>query len=794
MYFVTHIESDHQLLREREQERNAKSEHDRSRSPRSIPRPLSMPNASPLSPPERSRTTSFPSRPDSRLSALSPQPSHRHQHSRSSSRASSSTGSLFSLNSNEEGKAEVEHERERNWNAPKPSWHQHPSTHRSPSSVGIHSPPTERVRTISFPSRPNSEISTSSPHTIRQQYDSRDSSRSSSRASSSGGSLRSVSGNVDVEELHEQERNWNSPRPHWSPHSRLDNTEHSHSRSYTPSSTLKRTQSLTQKPLSPSPVSSTSPAHFSMDTSASARRRTESLKSSKTPSIHPSSSVHQKESLKPRDLGSSSPSMKRPSLSSHRPNTYPARPDYPLPPITNNGTSRSQSKTEIPRPSPSHSSQAEFRSTPSPELPRKVSSPLPSPSSHRASHIPVRSSAKLRDTIQFPAPVDLRLQEAELQIPNIHLGLAENEEIDEQGVDSDSTGVFNKHSTVFALTLPLDTDTEAQDDIEQFAQESTPTLRTNGVHLPPETPEHSASLETEARLQKIIASPPSPPLSSPSDSPSTPEAETPQFFFPMTPPRKDSFSSVKVEFQTPSPPKNLPDLPDPPSSTPSENDDPAPAHGNLSSMKTPRPPGAWTMTPAAPRTTPLLRSNSLPTDDEYDSGLATPAASLSRAATMPPQTPALPGGWLNTPANRKSVRFHEESSMESEQSTVEHVATKVKDESVDTLPSPDTPQSPNASKTVDSTPNGSSPSRTRSPRKAATIRVVDSFGRQEKKKDDTSRNNSIRIVDAMGRVVEDPINSSTSALDSVPPTRNEALGRVRTGLHELAEELKGEER
>ncbi|KAE9408537.1 hypothetical protein BT96DRAFT_662147 [Gymnopus androsaceus JB14] len=290
-----------------------------------------------------------------------------------------------------------------------------------------------------------------------------------------------------------------------------------------------------------------------------------------------------------------------------------------------------------------------------------------------------------------------------------------------------------------------------------------------------------------------MASPPSPPLSSPSDGPPTPEAEASQFPFPSTPPRKNSFNSTKLEFQTPSPPKNLPDLPGPPSSASSDNEDPAPVHGNLSSMKTPKPPGAWIMTPAPARTTPLLRSNSLPTDDEYDSGLATPAASLSRAATLPPQTPALPGGWLNTPAHKKSVRFHEESLMDSEKSTVDDIATKMKEEAVKVVETqPETPRSPDTLKAPGA--SSSSPPRTRSPRQTASIRIVDAFGRVEKKKNgDTLRNNSIRIVDAMGRVVEDSMESAPSAVDDVLPTHNEALGRVRSGLHELAEQLKDEE-
>ncbi|KAF9059780.1 hypothetical protein BDP27DRAFT_449038 [Rhodocollybia butyracea] len=159
---------------------------------------------------------------------------------------------------------------------------------------------------------------------------------------------------------------------------------------------------------------------------------------------------------------------------------------------------------------------------------------------------------------------------------------------------------------------------------------------------------------------------------------------------------------------------------------------------------------------------------------------------------MPPQTPALPGAWLNTPANKKSVRFQEEPSLDSECNTDTHsvkqdkVVTSVKLEPPRSFPGP-TPTISSSDKT-----HNSSPSHSRSPRKTATIRVMDSFGREEKN-DSSSRNGSIRIVDAMGRVVEDTTESSSATLDGIPTSRTEALGRVRNGLHALAEELKDEE-
>ncbi|KAJ3872714.1 hypothetical protein F5051DRAFT_420924 [Lentinula edodes] len=754
-----------------------------------------MPNPSFLSPLEPARATSSSSRPDSRLSASSTQSSFHGHHSRSSSRASSSAGSLFSSNPDvDTEKVEIDHERERNWNAPRPLWHQHPSSpnHRPSLSFGQHSLSAERVRTLSFPSRPDSRLSISSPrpgHQRQDSYDSlRSSSRASSRASSPRGLLRSLSSiDGDEELLHEQERNWNSPRPH---HSRSSSSGLNHP---SPSNTLKRTQSLTQK-IPSSPSSSTSSSHFTIDTSASARRRAESLKTTRIPSVHSSSPVLRKESLKHRTslspFSSMSTKLSAPSSSS-RPYDYSSRPHSPLPPIDSNASLEQLNvgHTSV-LPSPSFSkprSTLSPNSLRSPSLSRTV--PLPSPSVSqrksgvRSSHIPVRTSSetKTTGTVLFPEsgtafPVVQELQELPQQIPDAHSELVEDGNNDK--ANSDST----------------DTDTEAEES-NQLVQENTPTLRSNGALPSIETPDPAetssayVSFEGGASLQKIIASPPSPPPSSPSDGPSTPEAEA-SFSFPSTPPRKEYRTPTKLEFQTPSPPKNLPDLPEPPSDF-SDNEDheyPPPNKGNLSSLKTPKPPGAWTVTPLPPRTHALLRSNSLPTDDENDSGLATPAASLSRAATMPPRTPALPGGWMNTPANRKSVRFHEET-LVGKSLNAEIVAPKVEEAVHAAVKSLGSPPNSKVGTTCDDNPQ-TSPSLAHSPRKATTIRVVDAFGREEKK----GTSDSIRIVDAMGQiVVEDSIESGSSIVLGIPPTRQKALEHVRNGLHELVEEMNNDE-
>ncbi|TBU41384.1 hypothetical protein BD309DRAFT_868387 [Dichomitus squalens] len=113
----------------------------------------------------------------------------------------------------------------------------------------------------------------------------------------------------------------------------------------------------------------------------------------------------------------------------------------------------------------------------------------------------------------------------------------------------------------------------------------------------------------------------------------------------------------------------MPDLPGPPSSE-DEREEHTPlmqsrdVQGDLTAMKTPRPPGAWLMTPAPSRqfiSEPEEAERSSDTappeaNSSADSGLATPPLTLSRAQTFPLQTPAPPGGWVATPAPATASR------------------------------------------------------------------------------------------------------------------------------------------
>ncbi|KAF8908794.1 hypothetical protein CPB85DRAFT_767050 [Mucidula mucida] len=361
------------------------------------------------------------------------------------------------------------------------------------------------------------------------------------------------------------------------------------------------------------------------------------------------------------------------------------------------------------------------------------------------------------------------------------------------------------------MTPPLTC--SAETDHEDIAEDNTPTLKPLAP-LPVESPEggrktsprHHTSID-EARLQKAVGSIHSPPASSPSPSsapstPPTPPTTLPLFDSPATPP-KISFS--KSDFQTPSPPAGLPALPGPPSSS---DEDTQKFGAQDTATKTPRPPGGWAYTPARPNT--LLRTNSLPMDDENlsDHSASTPmnTTPLSRAQSLPAQTPAPPGGWLMTPAQKKSVRFDHE--QESEVSTGPDSEFHSDSQAITDAEGPSVRKEngilkPSALVNTDVQVTGPSspPASPSKSRRQARIRIVDEYGREETSQDaslsrnqreDTPRRSSIRIVDAMGRVVEDSVIEPDSVAESevdesfvAPKSRTEGMARMQTGLTKL---------
>lgn len=343
------------------------------------------------------------------------------------------------------------------------------------------------------------------------------------------------------------------------------------------------------------------------------------------------------------------------------------------------------------------------------------------------------------------------------------------------------------------------------------------------IFSPPVSPE-AKSKNDSSSLRKDRA--PSPTLDPP---------PMPEFTLSLaTPPRPRSANSSRPEFQTPPTPADLPRLPEPPSDDESDADwtPEPPAHLDFSSMKTPKPPGGWNYTPIAPQRDLLTRANTLPDSDTFgggsssENGLATPLPSLSRATTLPFQTPAPPGAWVNTPGGtdrRKSimkVRFD----MESEQSAsdVPNVITPMGD--LNGL-HPESPSDLDLTPTIKSVPIPASPTEVKveevltpitprstppaSLRRSPVVRVVDAFGREQKVESDknaastllappTPRSrSSVRIMDAMGREVEEKVEEELTmdiTSDEELLSHNEALRRVRQSIADLASGLSDVER
>ncbi|KAI0371110.1 hypothetical protein BV20DRAFT_942613 [Pilatotrama ljubarskyi] len=328
----------------------------------------------------------------------------------------------------------------------------------------------------------------------------------------------------------------------------------------------------------------------------------------------------------------------------------------------------------------------------------------------------------------------------------------------------------------------------------------------------------------------------------------------------QTPPRRPQFHTPKAVFETPPPPRGMPELPGPPSSE-DEDEDHTPVMqsrdipGDLTSLKTPRPPGAWLATPAPSRQSTnevVERAGSAPPAEpkstSSESGLATPPSTLSRANSLPPQTPAPPGGWVNTPApdtsaRRKGVlkvRFDVESETASDvtferpsgDSSAESKGTNEEPRnaswSVASLQNGDASGSSAAAEESSVEPPPTPPSlRERIRQKSPSIRVLDAYGReqpetppapgpvQETAADDvdlpqdshavnpatprrearsastsTPRNRSaIRLVDAMGREIEEQPALEDSSSASPPLSRAEALSRMRETLSSMAQEM-----
>ncbi|KAL5507494.1 hypothetical protein ACEPAH_6950 [Sanghuangporus vaninii] len=285
-------------------------------------------------------------------------------------------------------------------------------------------------------------------------------------------------------------------------------------------------------------------------------------------------------------------------------------------------------------------------------------------------------------------------------------------------------------------------------------------------------------------------------------SPLSPQIDQPD---PVTstPQRRTSANTSKAEFRTPSPPKGMPALPDPPSSEDDAESDvlhsmqvtPA-GRSRFTDVKTPRLPGAWSTpfaTPAPPARRSTLPRDTLAEDDQVlvQNEIYTPPASHSRATSMIMKTPAPPGAWLATPGTvaakrfQQKVRFDEQGNsaapapvprsddgtLISDISAVDgSVAMKVAGKT-----KPTSPRTPGRIRVVDAFGNEITPSLSkdkveiRSVEKAGELHAT---GSDEKLNASEGRKSRIRVLDALGREIDE-----VQVLAAMPSSAKDELAK-----------------
>ncbi|KAI0316515.1 hypothetical protein OF83DRAFT_240677 [Amylostereum chailletii] len=680
---------------------------------------------------------------------------------------------------------EKKRERERAWNRPANA------LHRPTSALGSH--PDHHQRTYSHPSRPTSALSAHTP----------DHSSQSSRAKSPNGSVHSFTSGSDD---HVRERNWNSPHPHWSnprrPLSPMPSPRPSPHPS--PSHPRTRTKSLGVNSPKPSPQDQAT------------------VRAKKSPN---SSSLSVPKHLSPRPVSPSPPPRRhdpRPSQSS--PRLAPI-----LPSAKSNGKLNGKINGKANISTPGLEAQFGFsfprHRAPLPPLGFDHSSPeRPRPSSRpnstAPSHIPVRSPGKVP------------------RVEKINGHPKPPVETFKKGHKRAGTEFSEANG---AIPPRIVVDSEQETDTAEFSQDdghvdsvresdedmsNTPVLRPISIPPPPEEDEpESRQHPTEGDTTPQEFTEPlqqTPSLSPPPSSPPLPQPSISDLF---TPPRPSISRAPTVSFESPSPTKDLPELPPPPSSsdddtadfrnvTPTHHD--PPAAPDFSSMKTPRPPGAWMATPAPTRIQePKLlftsdkrrpRSNSLPQgtppkQEDVVQKTETPSSASVRSNTLPTRTPAPPGAWIATPATAKrkslmKVRFE---SVASDSAPSEN-GDAIKEESVDEgMSSLETRTQPLGAPQFDASMSMSDPSfngvaesspvprngglvfnvpsipetpktpsePSKRPRKSPSVRLVDEFGRERSEqtetasvKKDASRRDISRSMHMPGGQLMTPRNKS----------------------------------
>ncbi|KXN90177.1 hypothetical protein AN958_04667 [Leucoagaricus sp. SymC.cos] len=798
-------------------------------------------------------------------------PGLKHKSSASSATSVSDYGERM-----KEMERERNHERERDWNRP------HPRVTRPGSSLSLHSPqPTHRSRTSSISSmesiRPGSAMSNmsidsgESPHTrVRTSSGLSNRPRTNltgnrpgsalsndsmpiadfpqnlrrhnsltSRADSPASSKGNGSQPEETEIEHERERNWNAPRPKW------------HRRSL-PNTPDRLTSPRSTKPSSPhSPANirreSTTPQTALKDASNTTRSGSSLARRHSQPKVVPSPSPAER-----RGTGSSL-SVKSPNT--HIPSVVTSTPARPRSPLSGHG---SHGKSRLPVPS----ARANGSRVETPKVIAEI---------HIQDEI---GHMQTKSTVSFPQAINGQsLSQQSMELTEAYSGHDNNSAIPSFSDFSHQVPTTNNDTmhtaSLLGPTHSQDGMYESYEDEENpLVQKRTPTLQT--VSPPPDDSypqEWHKSLSPNEELQENFPSFEESEPASPDIQPSDANQSSSIPSFLSTPPRShhSSFNSSKPEFQTPSPPKGLPDLPGPPSSVsgdeveeesiPQFNITPANPvadgvkNGDMTTFKTPKPPGAWFATPGPASDHPPPRDDSTPpfldsSDDGLpnakphaqsifpqtpappggwmktpaaerrraqsdpesimnEGGLTTPVASLGKAS-RPSKTPAPPGGWMNTPgygSARKSVlkvRFDPE-------------VTSGENASSDTLPESSVSQT---NELRSSTPEPITPATppSRSPRKhkrsPPSVRMVDAYGNEQKENRNRKRDSpsptpssprsrsGIRILDALGREVKEDPEEDSRVVDeedilepsqTTPLTRAEALQRVRQGIQELAE-------
>ncbi|KZT29055.1 hypothetical protein NEOLEDRAFT_1145361 [Neolentinus lepideus HHB14362 ss-1] len=718
---------------------------------------------------------------------------------------------------------------------------------------------SSRIRTQSIPARPDSAQSmhsVMSSQSSTSQIPSMPSTRphrgprrtSSITSSGAGSSIAPVEGEEEEEEevkevLHERERNWNSPHPKWE---------------------------LTNRSLSPvspdqSVLSGSSPSPTHKRFSLNFRRRTESLgvlmraKAEekeeepvpvKTPAKKPPlRSAASMSGLSPNGHSPKSPSS--PNLHAKSGSQSPSylgldskrasgsqipRPKSPMPPPN----SRAKSNPELSKAGERMTKLPAFKGAAAFQFPSKNLPPLP----------PLELDEDLQEESPHAPEVTSSENSAEAEEPSeaFRSGNGNGEASTKSSADgkrghrrsltefTGAVGAIPPMIKVEAMHFPADRADEVfTSDEESVPATSTPTIRAG---LLPDADVEGRRGESNGGAQhsqqesiSFDAQPVTPPA--------TPPASDEPLLSLMTPPRPSVFTPPRADTETPSPSKGIPELPGPPSSS---EDDTGDARNytpdgrwngandtNFSMMKTPRPPGAWAATPVPPRLPPG-RTQSLSDVVQEDAeaeegGTATPVA-LSRAATLPLQTPAPPGAWMNTPATRPKSILKVRFDVETSESDLSHAGNgggipapqfKVEDsaDSVDLRHRREPAESSDIPTDTEDLKSelGSLGVAARSPRKGPTIRVLDAFGREASQdevvvKQEESyvnegpssgqRNRStVRVVDAMGREIHESFENEDEKRkfeDDVLMTQVRAVARIRETIAELREGFSDAER